>query len=172
MTTEANMASERDHVPKGGFALIFQNPYLLGVASVRAVSRDSLTYKQSDDGSSRRSAASSSAMIRASCPASSPWNPSPRASLACTPTAASRAGSCRRCFSVCPHQNHRSSIPPADMTTAAWFGSLVYGPVVDRLGRKRSINVAVVIFVVGSALQCAAVSLPMLFVGTPAPPRP
>ncbi|KAL5358145.1 general substrate transporter [Aspergillus floccosus] len=47
---------------------------------------------------------------------------------------------------------------------AAWFGSLVYGPVVDRLGRKRSINVAVVIFVVGSALQCAAVTLPMLFV--------
>lgn len=35
----------------------------------------------------------------------------------------------------------------------------------DRLGRKLSINVAVVIFVVGSAIQCAAVNIPMLFVG-------
>lgn len=35
----------------------------------------------------------------------------------------------------------------------------------DRLGRKLSINVAVVIFVVGSAIQCGAVNVPMLFVG-------
>ncbi|KAL4892927.1 general substrate transporter [Aspergillus ambiguus] len=48
---------------------------------------------------------------------------------------------------------------------AAWFGSLVYGPVVDRLGRKPSINLAVVIFVIGSTIQCAAVNIPMLFVG-------
>ncbi|THC88358.1 hypothetical protein EYZ11_012195 [Aspergillus tanneri] len=47
---------------------------------------------------------------------------------------------------------------------AAWFGSLIYGPIVDRLGRKWSINVAVVIFVVGSAIQCGAVNIPMLFV--------
>lgn len=48
---------------------------------------------------------------------------------------------------------------------AAWFGSLVNGPLVDRLGRKRSINLAVVVFVIGSAIQCGAVNVPMLFVG-------
>ncbi|UDD62670.1 hypothetical protein AFCA_009980 [Aspergillus flavus] len=48
---------------------------------------------------------------------------------------------------------------------AAWFGSLINGPIADRLGRKLSMNVAVVIFVIGSAIQCGAVNIPMLFVG-------
>ena len=48
---------------------------------------------------------------------------------------------------------------------AAWFGSLINGPIADRLGRKMSINLAVVIFVVGSAIQCAAVNVGMLFAG-------
>lgn len=48
---------------------------------------------------------------------------------------------------------------------AAWFGSLVNGPIADRVGRKLSINIAVVIFVIGSAIQCAAVNIPMLFAG-------
>lgn len=48
----------------------------------------------------------------------------------------------------------------------AWFGSLVNGPVADRVGRKGSILVAVVIFTLGSALQAAAESIPMLFAGT------
>ncbi|KAL4999855.1 general substrate transporter [Aspergillus recurvatus] len=48
---------------------------------------------------------------------------------------------------------------------AAWFGSLMNGPIADRLGRKMSINLAVVIFVVGSAIQCGAVNVGMLFAG-------
>jgi hypothetical protein len=36
---------------------------------------------------------------------------------------------------------------------AAWLGSLVNGPIGDRFGRKRSMNLAVVIFVIGSAIQ-------------------
>lgn len=48
----------------------------------------------------------------------------------------------------------------------AWFGSLVNGPVAERVGRKGSILVAVVIFTLGSALQAAAASIPMLFAGT------
>ncbi|KAL2845479.1 general substrate transporter [Aspergillus pseudoustus] len=48
---------------------------------------------------------------------------------------------------------------------AAWFGSLVNGPVADRLGRKLSINVAVVIFVIGSVFQCVAANVPMIFAG-------
>ncbi|KAL1871517.1 hypothetical protein Plec18167_007077 [Paecilomyces lecythidis] len=52
---------------------------------------------------------------------------------------------------------------------AAWFGSLINGPLADRIGRKLSINIAVIIFVIGSAIQCAAVNIPMLFVGMPPP---
>ncbi|KAJ9303750.1 hypothetical protein DTO217A2_6762 [Paecilomyces variotii] len=48
---------------------------------------------------------------------------------------------------------------------AAWFGSLINGPLADRIGRKLSINIAVIIFVIGSAIQCGAVNIPMLFVG-------
>jgi MFS family permease len=42
---------------------------------------------------------------------------------------------------------------------------LVNGPVADRLGRKLSINLAVVIFVIGSVFQCVAANLPMIFAG-------
>lgn len=52
-----------------------------------------------------------------------------------------------------------------DFLTAAWAGSLTNGPVADRIGRKLSINVAVVIFVIGSGIQCGAVNIPMLFTG-------
>ncbi|KAL1635895.1 hypothetical protein SLS58_010063 [Diplodia intermedia] len=45
----------------------------------------------------------------------------------------------------------------------AWLGSLVNGPVADRVGRKGSMLVAVVIFTLGSALQAGADSIVMLF---------
>jgi MFS family permease len=48
---------------------------------------------------------------------------------------------------------------------AAWFGSLVNGPVADKFGRKMNMIIAVVIFVIGSAIQAGAVSIGMLFVG-------
>ncbi|KAI4630431.1 hypothetical protein J4E80_001366 [Alternaria sp. BMP 0032] len=48
---------------------------------------------------------------------------------------------------------------------AAWFGSLVNGPVADRFGRKGSIIIAVVIFTIGSALQAGAINIPMAFAG-------
>lgn len=48
---------------------------------------------------------------------------------------------------------------------AAWFGSLVNGPIADRFGRKWSIEMAVVIFTVGSAIQAGAVSVGMIFAG-------
>lgn len=52
-----------------------------------------------------------------------------------------------------------------DALLAAWLGSLLNGPIADRLGRKLSINLAVVIFVIGSAIQCGAVAIPMVFAG-------
>ncbi|KAH7067328.1 general substrate transporter [Paraphoma chrysanthemicola] len=48
---------------------------------------------------------------------------------------------------------------------AAWFGSLVNGPVADRFGRKGSIMIAVVIFTIGSALQAGAINIEMAFAG-------
>lgn len=39
------------------------------------------------------------------------------------------------------------------------------GPLADRLGRKVSMIVAVVIFIAGSAVQAGAVNIPMLFLG-------
>ncbi|KAK2762001.1 hypothetical protein FQN53_007598, partial [Emmonsiellopsis sp. PD_33] len=48
---------------------------------------------------------------------------------------------------------------------AAWLGSLVNGPFADYIGRKVSMIVAVVVFLIGSILQAAAVNLVMLFLG-------
>ncbi|RAO72846.1 uncharacterized protein BHQ10_008858 [Talaromyces amestolkiae] len=48
---------------------------------------------------------------------------------------------------------------------AAWFGSLCNGPIGDRFGRKASMLIAVVIFTIGSAIQCGAQNIPMLFAG-------
>ncbi|GJN79830.1 hypothetical protein PLIIFM63780_003350 [Purpureocillium lilacinum] len=48
---------------------------------------------------------------------------------------------------------------------AAWFGSLINGPIADRFGRKGSMLAAVVVFVLGSALQAAASTTGVLFGG-------
>ncbi|KFY61242.1 hypothetical protein V496_05117 [Pseudogymnoascus sp. VKM F-4515 (FW-2607)] len=53
----------------------------------------------------------------------------------------------------------------AHIYLAAWFGSLANGLIADRLGRKVDIMVAVVVFVAGSAIQAGAVNIPMLFAG-------
>ena len=47
----------------------------------------------------------------------------------------------------------------------AWFGSLMNGPIADRFGRKGSMMAAVVVFLLGSALQSGATSIGMLFGG-------
>jgi MFS family permease len=48
---------------------------------------------------------------------------------------------------------------------AAWFGSLINGPVADRIGRKASIMAAVLVFLLGSSLQAAASTDAVLFAG-------
>ncbi|KAF4918204.1 MFS glucose transporter mfs1 [Colletotrichum viniferum] len=47
----------------------------------------------------------------------------------------------------------------------AWFGSLINGPLADWLGRKGSMQLAVVIFTLGAAFQTAASDVPLLFAG-------
>ncbi|KAH7888933.1 general substrate transporter [Phlebopus sp. FC_14] len=47
----------------------------------------------------------------------------------------------------------------------AWFGSLLNGPLCDKIGRKRNIMFNVVIFLLGSALQTGATSRDYLFAG-------
>lgn len=47
----------------------------------------------------------------------------------------------------------------------AWFGSFINGPIADAFGRKGSILLASVIFVIGAAFQAGATSIPMMFAG-------
>lgn len=47
----------------------------------------------------------------------------------------------------------------------AWLGSLINGPIADRFGRKGSILAAVFVFLLGSAIQAGARTIPMLFGG-------
>ncbi|OIW26364.1 general substrate transporter [Coniochaeta ligniaria NRRL 30616] len=48
---------------------------------------------------------------------------------------------------------------------AAWFGSLINGPIADRLGRKGSIFISVVVFLIGCVFQTWAYDIAMLFAG-------
>jgi MFS family permease len=50
-------------------------------------------------------------------------------------------------------------------TGGAFFGAFFAGPVGDRLGRKMTILVGAVVFLVGGALQTAAQSLHYLYAG-------
>lgn len=52
----------------------------------------------------------------------------------------------------------------------AWLGSLINGPIADKIGRKGSMLLAVVVFTIGSAFQAGADSAEMLFAGTLLPP--
>ncbi|OGM46349.1 MFS monosaccharide transporter [Aspergillus bombycis] len=118
-----------DHPPGGGFALIYQNPYLLGVASFSTLGGLLFGYDQG---------VVSGVITMESFGARFP-----------------------RIYTDSGFKGWFVST----LLLAAWFGSLINGPIADRLGRKLSMNVAVVIFVIGSAIQCGAVNIPMLFVG-------
>ncbi|KIK27570.1 hypothetical protein PISMIDRAFT_674441 [Pisolithus microcarpus 441] len=47
----------------------------------------------------------------------------------------------------------------------AWFGSLLNGPICDKIGRKRNIMGNIVIFLIGGALQTGATAERHLFIG-------
>lgn len=47
----------------------------------------------------------------------------------------------------------------------AWLGSLLNSGLADRFGRKGSMLMAVVVFVIGSAIQASAMDIGMLFAG-------
>ncbi|KAH8671339.1 high affinity glucose transporter [Xylariales sp. PMI_506] len=53
----------------------------------------------------------------------------------------------------------------AAMPGGSWLGSLISGVITDRLGRKTSIQIGSIIWIVGSILCCAAQDIPMLIVG-------
>ncbi|KAI6138512.1 D-xylose-proton symporter [Pisolithus tinctorius] len=48
---------------------------------------------------------------------------------------------------------------------AAWFGSLLNGPICDKIGRKRNIMGNIVIFLIGGALQTGATAERHFFIG-------
>jgi MFS family permease len=47
----------------------------------------------------------------------------------------------------------------------AWFGSLINAPISDKYGRKQSMIYAVIVFLIGSAIQAGAVNTGMIFAG-------
>ncbi|KAG6028327.1 hypothetical protein E4U19_001567 [Claviceps sp. Clav32 group G5] len=53
----------------------------------------------------------------------------------------------------------------ASMAAGSWLGALVSGPLSDRLGRKYSIMVGCVFWMIGSILSCASQNIGMLIVG-------
>ncbi|KAI3283060.1 hypothetical protein CBS147309_1110 [Penicillium roqueforti] len=123
------MATTADSTPKGGFALVLQNPFLCGVASFSTLGGLLFGYDQG---------VISGVITMESFGARYP-----------------------RVFAESGFKGWFVST----LLLAAWAGSLINGPIADRVGRKMSINLAVVVFVVGSVIQCAAMSVPMLFAG-------
>ncbi|GAQ04764.1 probable quinate permease [Aspergillus lentulus] len=141
------MTGTMDNTPKEGFSLIYQNPYLLGVASFSTLGGLLFGYDQG---------VISGVITMESFGARFPriYTDSSFKGWFVSTLLLGTLG-----VLIFPSKNN------IDALLAAWFGSLINGPIADRLGRKLSINIAVVIFVIGSAIQCGAVTIPMLFAG-------
>ncbi|CAG8893963.1 unnamed protein product [Penicillium nalgiovense] len=123
------MATIAESSPKGGFALVLQNPFLCGVASFSTLGGLLFGYDQG---------VISGVITMESFGARYP-----------------------RVFSESSFKGWFVST----LLLAAWAGSLINGPITDRIGRKMSINLAVVVFIIGSVIQCAAMNISMLFAG-------
>ncbi|GAM39429.1 hypothetical protein TCE0_034f10975 [Talaromyces pinophilus] len=63
-----------------------------------------------------------------------------------------------------PTSLHQGGITAA-MPAGSWLGALISGPVSDRIGRKWSIIIGCIVWMVGSTLTCAAQNIGMLVVG-------
>ncbi|KAF7596952.1 hypothetical protein BBP40_011318 [Aspergillus hancockii] len=53
----------------------------------------------------------------------------------------------------------------ASMSAGSWLGALISGPLSDRVGRKKSIMVGCIIWLIGSTIMCASQNIGMLIVG-------
>lgn len=142
------MGSIVDNTPKGGFGLAMQNPYLCGVASFSTLGGLLFGYDQG---------VISGVITMESFAARFPHVFSDSGFKGWFVSTL--------LLGLFSHTLSCGGLKNTDFLAAAWAGSLINGPIADRIGRKLSINVAVVIFVIGSAIQCGAVNIPMLFTG-------
>ncbi|CZT08041.1 probable transporter (major facilitator superfamily) [Rhynchosporium agropyri] len=115
--------------PKKGVSLLFQSPYLLGVALFASLGGFLFGYDQG---------VVSGVLTMESFGAAFP-----------------------RIFADSGFKGWFVSV----LLLAAWFGSLINGPIADKYGRKADMMLAVAIFTVGSAIQAGAINIPMLFIG-------
>ncbi|KAL4891826.1 general substrate transporter [Aspergillus ambiguus] len=63
-----------------------------------------------------------------------------------------------------PHSLVQGGIT-ASMAAGSWLGALISGPLSDRIGRKTSIMVGCIVWLIGSILCCASQNIGMLIVG-------
>jgi MFS family permease len=63
-----------------------------------------------------------------------------------------------------PHSLTQGGITAA-MAAGSWLGSLFSGPISDRLGRKTTIMIGCIVWLIGSTLVCASQNIGMLIVG-------
>ena len=66
---------------------------------------------------------------------------------------------------VCAITSSQQSLVVSILSAGTFFGALFAAPVADFMGRRWSVVFAVLIFVVGVAMQAAATALPLFVVG-------
>ena len=66
---------------------------------------------------------------------------------------------------VCSITSSQQSLVVSILSAGTFFGALFAAPTADFLGRRWSVVLAVLIFVVGVAMQTAATALPLFVVG-------
>lgn len=66
---------------------------------------------------------------------------------------------------ACGITSSQQSLAVSTFPAGSFFGALFSGPAADVFGRRWSVVVGIIVFVVGVSMQAAATALPLFFVG-------